>query len=133
METNILSILTKAAKGENGIIYIDSEGNENKEKYSDLYLKSLKILSFLRSRNLKKGNKVIFQFTDNSDFIGCFWGCVMGDYIPVPLPVCIDEEKKRKLVNVMAALGSSYILADKMAINILQGAFSNENANIKET
>lgn len=132
VDNNITSILATAAEGENGIIYINSDGSETKVKYSDLYSRSLGILRYLRSRKLKKEDKVIFQFADNSNFIDCFWGCILGGYIPVPLPVCIDEEKKRKLKNVMATLDDPYILADEFAINILRGTFSNELAKIQK-
>ena len=33
---------------------------------------------------LKKLDKLIFQITNNHDFLNIFWACVLGGIIPVP-------------------------------------------------
>jgi hypothetical protein len=49
-------------------------GNQNQDYYEVL-------------QGLKPGDKVIFQFELNQDFIPVFWGCMLGGLVPVPIAV----------------------------------------------
>ncbi|MBS0308000.1 MAG: SDR family NAD(P)-dependent oxidoreductase, partial [Proteobacteria bacterium] len=43
------------------------------------------LLAGLRATGLNAGDKVIFQFDRNEDFIVSFWACALGGFIPVPV------------------------------------------------
>jgi acyl-CoA synthetase (AMP-forming)/AMP-acid ligase II/acyl carrier protein len=72
---------------DNGIIHVNEKGNEHLQTYSDLMHSSKCVLSGLRGKGLKPGNKVILQLEDPALFLSAFWGSILGGFIPVPLPL----------------------------------------------
>lgn len=66
----------------------------------------------MQKRGINRGAHVVFQLSDNANFLSCFWSCVLGGLIPIPLPVCSDEEKQQKLLNVLSKLENPCVIAD---------------------
>ncbi|MDZ8185056.1 MAG: AMP-binding protein [Nostoc sp. ChiSLP02] len=90
---NLVEVLQRAAQNSTkGIIYIQPDGAEKAQSYSQLWQDAQRILAGLRNLGLKPQDKVIFQLEDNQDFISAFWGCVLGGFVPVPVSIAPSYE-----------------------------------------
>lgn len=69
------------------IIYVQQDGAETSYTYATLLEEAEHILAGLRQQGLKVQDKVLFQLDRNQDFLPAFWGCVLGGFVPVPLPI----------------------------------------------
>ncbi|MCP4154581.1 MAG: hypothetical protein GY757_43055, partial [bacterium] len=74
----LVEILERAVKenGEKGIVYIHAEAPDEIHNYTALLEEAGKILAGLRQKGLKPGDKALFQFNNNKNFINAFWACV---------------------------------------------------------
>lgn len=68
-----------------GITYIYDGTKENFQSYRDLFHEALEVLGYLQNAQLKPGDKVIIDITDDKAFFTVFWGCILGGIIPAPL------------------------------------------------
>ncbi|MBN1411851.1 MAG: SDR family NAD(P)-dependent oxidoreductase [Spirochaetales bacterium] len=78
---------TAARYGENGIHYVSMDGSTFFQSYKELYARARQVLSLFIEQNVKAGDKVIFQFKQNKNFIETFWACHLGGFVPVPYKV----------------------------------------------
>ncbi|MGK7876653.1 MAG: amino acid adenylation domain-containing protein [Xenococcaceae cyanobacterium] len=110
--------LQKAAEKypDKGLIYINADGSELNQSYSELLQEAQKILAGLRKLGLKPQDKVIFQFNQNQDFISAFWGCMLGGFIPVPVSIARSYDQPNntigQLQNSWQMLGRPLVLTD---------------------
>ena len=88
---NLQLVLQLAAQTNNGINFINAEEDLFYLSYKDLYKEANELAGFLDNNGLKSGQKIVFQFNDNKDFIVSFWACILGGFVPIPLP--LDTEK----------------------------------------
>jgi acyl-CoA synthetase (AMP-forming)/AMP-acid ligase II len=81
--------LRRAAQehGDHGVVYVSPDGVEDHQSYPKLLEQAERVLAGLRQLGLQPGDKVLFQFDRNRDFLSAFWGCVLGGFIPAPLAV----------------------------------------------
>ncbi len=68
-----------------GIAFYHADDSTGSLSYAQLLHKSQCVLSGLRQTGIGIGDKVIFQFDRNEDFIVAFWACALGGFIPVPI------------------------------------------------
>jgi non-ribosomal peptide synthetase component F len=61
------------------------DGAEQFLSYPELLAHADCLLGGLRRAGLRPGDKVIFQFIHNRDFLTAFWACVLGGFVPAPL------------------------------------------------
>ncbi|WP_432402985.1 thioester reductase domain-containing protein [Wukongibacter sp. M2B1] len=80
-------VLVKASKSKGKTFYLNKEGYEVIQTYEDLLSEARKIAHGIKEAGFKPGDKVIFQFTKEQDFIETFWGCILSGVIPAPLAV----------------------------------------------
>jgi acyl-CoA synthetase (AMP-forming)/AMP-acid ligase II/acyl carrier protein len=74
------------------------------------------VLSGLRGKGLKPGNKVILQLEDPALFLSAFWGSILGGYVPVPLPIPNGypiPEGMDRLAGVARVIDNVCILTDQ--------------------
>ncbi len=92
----VLQQVLFAAQTDTPIIYIDHDGSERIESYGSLLTEACRILHGLRRTDLKPGDKVVFQLERNDDILPAFWGCLLGGFEPVivPVPVSYDIESR---------------------------------------
>ncbi len=113
------------------IIYINSDGWEQVQSYSQLLEDAQRILGGLRKLGLKPQDKVIFQLEQNQDFISAFWGCVLGGFIPVPvgIPVRYDQPNAtlNKLQNSWQMLERPLVLTNNKSFPELSNWSKNRN------
>ncbi|MBL6449617.1 amino acid adenylation domain-containing protein [Fulvivirga sp. 29W222] len=124
-KTLIELISHQSTLSDKGVVFI--EGDEEKFlSYRDLLKRALTVLTFLQSKDLKKGDELIFQIDDNESFIILFWASILGGIIPVPLTVGHKDEHKRKVLNVWNVLSNPFILISSKGLSDL-GVFAEIN------
>ena len=98
--TNLALALQRTAlqAPEKGILYLNSDGSEFFQTYKALLEESKRILAGLRKLGLKAQDKVIFQLSNNRDFIPAFWGCMLGGFVPVPISIAPTYEPSNSTV-----------------------------------
>ena len=81
------STLTELIEGNRNapraITYLESENEERKVPFSELYERALGILYHLQKLGAKRGDKLILFLGNNEQFIDAFWGAVLGGIVPV--------------------------------------------------
>jgi acyl-CoA synthetase (AMP-forming)/AMP-acid ligase II/NAD(P)-dependent dehydrogenase (short-subunit alcohol dehydrogenase family)/acyl carrier protein len=53
--------------------------------YPELLDRAHRVLGGLQRAGLRPGDRVIFQFIENQDFLIAFWACILGGIVPAPL------------------------------------------------
>ena len=102
-----------------GITFISGECDEVFISYGDLYEKALGVLYNLQKNGIHCGNELVFQIKGNYEFVCCFWACILGGIIPIPVAVGNKSEHRQKLFNIWEVLDNPYLLTDK-GTNILE-------------
>ncbi|QAU34548.1 non-ribosomal peptide synthase/polyketide synthase [Janthinobacterium sp. 17J80-10] len=78
-------IHTAMAHPGHGIDFYYADSSTSVMTYPELLHRAQCVLSGLRTTGICPGDKVIFQFDRNEDFIAAFWACALGGFIPVPI------------------------------------------------
>ncbi|HKX28928.1 MAG TPA: amino acid adenylation domain-containing protein [Blastocatellia bacterium] len=109
---------------EKGIVYVQPDGSETFQSYRALLHEAECILAGLKSSGLQPGDRAIFQFDRNEDFIAAFWGCLLGGIVPVPINVApgyhAANATTSKLQSAWQMLGRPRVLSSaKLAPEIL--------------
>lgn len=97
------------------IVYISNQGEET-QTYSQLYKKATLIAQAMFDQGMKTGDKAIFQFNNNRNFIETFWACMILGVVVVPVGVLEDYKSKNvntdKLAQICNIFGNVCILCD---------------------
>jgi acyl-CoA synthetase (AMP-forming)/AMP-acid ligase II/NAD(P)-dependent dehydrogenase (short-subunit alcohol dehydrogenase family)/acyl carrier protein len=113
-----------------GVGYIHGPAPWEIQTYPALLAEATRILGGLRAARLYPGTPVLFQFTDNSDFIPAFWACVLGGFVPVPLSAVRDDTAAaapvRRLFGAWSMLGRPVTLASDAIAALLRGVAARE-------
>lgn len=72
---NLFAALGTAADTQNGVTVIDGHGAAKRIAYNELLNKAARIHAGLAALGLRPGDKALFQFRDNFDFLVAFWAC----------------------------------------------------------
>ena len=126
MFASLAAILRRAAERSpgKGVRYLRADGTERSQSYPELLTEASRILTGLRAGGLQPGDKAIFQFHQNEDFVPAFWACMMGGFVPVPIsiPPGYDEAHSilAKLENAWSMLGRPIVLAGAALVPSLQ-------------
>src|SRR5947207_14368129 len=85
--TDLAGALERAARldGAGDIVYLDDTGTPHTLSYPDLLDDAARILTALRERGLRPGDRVVMQITDEPDLLAAFWACQLGGFVPVPV------------------------------------------------
>jgi acyl-CoA synthetase (AMP-forming)/AMP-acid ligase II/NAD(P)-dependent dehydrogenase (short-subunit alcohol dehydrogenase family) len=102
---------------EQWIICTQADGPPVVCTYRHLQKEAECILGGLRKLGLQAGDKALFQFENNQDFIAAFWGCVLGGIVPVPISIAPTYQESNattaKLHNAWEMLGHPIVLTDR--------------------
>ena len=92
---SLAQALQNAATTDKGLRYIDAQGVETVQSYGELLSAAESVAVGLRSQlfkspehsaNQQKGNQfVILQCPNSVELVIALWGCILGDFIPVPV------------------------------------------------
>jgi acyl-CoA synthetase (AMP-forming)/AMP-acid ligase II/acyl carrier protein len=97
-----------------GITFIKSGNEEEFVSYAQFYKQVALFLDYLRSNHqLTEGSEVIIYEEDNNKFMLCFWACIAGGMIPIPLAVGGKEEHKMKLYKIWQNHKNVSLFSDK--------------------
>ncbi len=93
--TTLPEALAQAARQEKtkGITYLQPDGAEITQSYSDLCEEAERILAGLRALGLQAGDKVILQVEENHLYLPTFWACVLGGLVAVPISIAPSYEQ----------------------------------------
>lgn len=111
----LTDLLKERAKSESvGITFINGIDKEsvNYISYQDMYFNALKRLGYLQKKGLKKGTYAIFQLDDNEEFITTFWACILGNIIPIPIAVGLNEAKSLKFFNILNIIQDALVITN---------------------
>ena len=125
MSRSVLAdILRRAAEQGHGVVFLHADGSEVRLSYGELLNEAQRLLGGLRRLRVKPGEKVLFQFARERDFIVAFWGCIFGGFIPVPwaVPPAYDSDNSvaQKLQQAWEALCRPLVLTDRTGTAALQ-------------
>ena len=116
--TLLSEILHRAARQhpDHAIVCIQSDGTEVVLTYPALLEQSQRIVAGLRAAGLRPGAPVIFQLERAPDFLTAFWACMLGGFVPVPVPIAPGYREPNppllKLQHACTLLGRPLVLAD---------------------
>ncbi|CAM1360110.1 putative Long-chain-fatty-acid--(acyl-carrier-protein) ligase [Tenacibaculum litopenaei] len=103
----------RASDSTNGIRFIKGSTEEMFVSYADFFDQCKKFLYVLQSKyELKKGSEVIIYEDDNFKFLRCFWACLLGGFVPVPLAIGGKNEHKHKFFKVVDTLVNPFVFCD---------------------
>nr|WP_288974219.1 AMP-binding protein [uncultured Blautia sp.] len=126
----IVEAFDKNRDSKNGIRFIYSEKKSEFFAYNVLYQAALKMLNNLRTQGLKKGDELVFQITNNKDFIIIFWACICGGIVPVPVNYGYSRENGIKVVKIWSKLKRPHLIYSEDYfqgfIELLKDVVSNE-------
>ena len=103
-----------------GITFIGGECDEVYISYKKLYEKSLEVLYNLQAKGIERGSELVFQIENNYGFVLCFWACILGGIIPVPVTVGNNEEHRQKLLRILDILNNPFLLTDNKGSKVLK-------------
>ena len=122
----IIDLIKRNLDESRGMFFLE---NNKYISYKEIYERALKVMRALQKEGIKRGDEVIFQLGQNEDFITCFWGCLLGGMIPVPIPVAVNDEGKSKLLKVWGILNRPKLITEK---RVIESIASIENTEIKK-
>jgi len=130
--TNLAGALERAARlyPQNEIFYLLANGKVEQQTYPELLNDAACILAGLRERRLQPGQPILFQLEHNRDFLGAFWACVLGGFVPVPVSIAPTYEQPHatlaKLCNAWTLLKAPPVLAGATLVPRLQALAQRE-------
>jgi acyl-CoA synthetase (AMP-forming)/AMP-acid ligase II/3-oxoacyl-(acyl-carrier-protein) synthase len=109
--TNLPKMLERAAEYSTGIVLINGNQSTDFLAYSDLLAEAERVLTGLRQRNLQPQDRVILQLQDPRHFFVCLWGCFLGGFIPIPLGIELNGD--RRIEQAWELCNPSLVIADR--------------------
>lgn len=122
------------SKGENSdssITFYSSNGEQKLYSYKQLHQGALKVLGYLQSQKVEKGNKVLVQATNNLDFIFSVWACLLGGYVVIPVPCSEKALDKQRVLKVIKSMDQVTVLCSSNEMNVLGDADSDIVEKVK--
>lgn len=117
---NIVEILEKHSRGKKGITFIDGSKYQYFVSYEEIYARAETVLYHLQSRGLQPWDELVFQVTDNLDFLTVFWACLMGKIIPAAITTGANPESLLKLFNTWKLLSNPYLITFKSHLETME-------------
>jgi amino acid adenylation domain-containing protein/non-ribosomal peptide synthase protein (TIGR01720 family) len=124
---NLIDVIEKNAREDKGITFI-TQDKEEYISYEKLYNRALHVLYGLQQEGLKVGDELIFQVVRDDDFLYNFWACILGGFIPVPMPPAVNQEQRAKFFRIWDILKNPHLITTKEMIAALS---QNDNGELK--
>ncbi|HEX3046698.1 MAG TPA: AMP-binding protein, partial [Bacillota bacterium] len=112
-------LITVRNYGSKGIRFIFNEKDESFLAYQELYQTSLQYLHAFQANGILPGEELILQLENIKEFLICFWACLLGGIIPVPVSVGANEEHRFKLINIWHILKKPRLLTEQKVFDSL--------------
>jgi tyrocidine synthetase III len=104
----------------NGITFVKNAADTVYYSYRHFFQRALETLYNLQQQGVHAGDEVLFQTEDNEQQLICFWACVLGGIIPVPVSVGAQADHKLKLLKIWEHLRHPHLLCDTGHLQRLQ-------------
>ncbi len=111
---NLVEVVQDRHAIDKGIRFIETSTKEQFYSYETVFTNAVRMLHFLQNQGLGPGDELIFQISNNDDFIVIFWACLLGGIIPVPLTVGRYDEHKLKVFNVWKVLNRPHLITSRI-------------------
>ena len=96
-----------------GMHFIGSDKQVSDLHYKDLYADALKMLAGFREKGIRNNEEIIIQICSDREFLTCFWACILGGIIAVPIPFCDKPGSVGMLFNVLKKLNKPHIYLEE--------------------
>ena len=119
--------LLRAARDfpDQGILLLQNDASETFLSYPELLQQARSILTGLRARGLKAGDRAILQLDRLADHFPGFWACVLGGIVPVTVAIAPSYQEKNgvvsKLFNIWELLDHPPVLTNTHLSSALLG------------
>ncbi|CAN5459447.1 hypothetical protein BH11PSE11_BH11PSE11_03500 [soil metagenome] len=112
---------TVAAHADKLVRFYRADDSVTDLSYAQLLQNAQCVLGGLRDAGLAVGDKVIFQFDSNVDFVVAFWACQLGGLIPVPIAPAKNFRKSNpqtaKVAHAWRMIDKAVVLAGAKIID----------------
>ncbi len=118
IEGTLVDALERAAALPNapGVVFVERRGAEQRMSYAELLSIAERRHAGLHARGVRPGDQVLLTTTSARDFLGAFWGCIIGGVRPVPLApptgAASGGAQVERLVGVCEVVGRTVIVTD---------------------
>ena len=96
-----------------GMHFIGSDKQVSDLHYKDLYADALKMLAGFREKGIRNNEEIIIQICSDREFLTCFWACILGGIIAVPIPFCDKPGSVGMLFNILKKLNNPHIYLEE--------------------
>lgn len=124
----LIDLLDASRHAKRAVTYLEGENQRRVVSFAELHQRALGLLHHLQALGAKRGDKVILFLQNNEAFIDAFWGAVLGGIVPVPVAVGISDEHRRKLLRIVAQLGTPFLFSERKTFERIAG-FANESGD----
>lgn len=106
-----IAALRRAARTDASIRYLLKDNTEIVQPYSALWEDAAAIAAGLARQGCAPGRFVVLQLSSGINFIGAFWGCLLGGCVPVPVPLAPD--RSAPLLAALELLAEPLLLTER--------------------
>lgn len=124
----LIDLLDASRHAKRAVTYLEGENQRRVVSFAELHQRALGLLHHLQALGAKRGDKVILFLQNNEAFIDAFWGAVLGGIVPVPVAVGISDEHRRKLLRIVAQLGTPFLFSERKTFERIAG-FATESGD----
>jgi acyl-CoA synthetase (AMP-forming)/AMP-acid ligase II/acyl carrier protein len=124
----LIDLLDASRHAKRSVTYLEGENQRRVVSFAELHQRALGLLHHLQALGAKRGDKVILFLQNNEAFIDAFWGAVLGGIVPVPVAVGISDEHRRKLLRIVAQLGTPFLFSERKTFERIAG-FATESGD----
>ena len=117
----LVDTLFQAERLGNDIRFIKEDNVETTISYHDFRRKAQGCLTQLREAGVKPGDEVIIQVPDNESFLYCFWGCILGKAVAVPVPIATSESEYLRVHKIWKILKKPKIISYDAYMDNMKG------------
>lgn len=114
-----------------GITFIRSTDQAEFLSYAKIYDEVVLFLHYLKKEtNIQAGNELIIYEEDNKKFLICFWACILGGIIPVPVAIGGKNEHILKFFNIWEELNTPFLYSSEAHFDRLHKFIKENNIDV---
>jgi acyl-CoA synthetase (AMP-forming)/AMP-acid ligase II len=117
----LTELLEASRHAKRAVTYLEGENQRRVVGFGELHERALGLLHHLQRLGAKRGDKLVLFLQNNEAFVDAFWAAVLGGIVPVPVAVGISDEHRRKLLRIVAQLGSPFLFSERKTFERIAG------------
>lgn len=83
------------------LTFIKDLPNKKEISFGEFYNKSISIVNYFKSKNIKPGSKIMVQMENSVEYFYLIFACLLGNYVICPIDIEIKNEKFKKLEKIL--------------------------------